>query len=148
MNYFAYGSNMDVMQVARRCPGANVRGPGFIHGFAFRINRYGVATIVPSNRTVHGLVWDITPEHEARLDEYEGVFMGFYSKEQISVRLVDDSQVEALVYVAANSQPGQPRPGYLGLIIEAAKAQAFPPAYLAELQTWQKSQPDPKTAAF
>lgn len=139
MNYFAYGSNMAVDQMADRCPGAIVLGRGAIRGFAFRINRYGVATIVPPNGTVHGMLWDITPEHEADLDDYEGVRESLYSKAQFRVLRPDRTAVEALVYVAANSQAGRPRPRYLGPIIRAARDHGLPPYYVAELERWQAS---------
>ena len=92
---------------------------------------------MPSNRIVHGLLWDITSEHAADLDEYEGVAFGSYSKVKVRVRRPDQGAVEALVYVAANSEAGQPRRGYLGLIVAAARAHGFPADYVAELEAWQ-----------
>lgn len=128
---------MDAHQMAFRCPGAVLLGLGSIRGHEFRINRDGVATIVPSNRTVCGVMWNITSDHEASLDEYEGVAFGFYSKERLRVWLPDRGSVACLVYVAANSQAGRPRPGYLELIIAAASAHGLPPAYVAELGGWR-----------
>lgn len=32
LKYFAYGSNMDLEQMAWRCPQARVVGPGFLKG--------------------------------------------------------------------------------------------------------------------
>lgn len=132
--------------MAHRCPGALLRGSGSIPGFRFRINLHGVATIVPSKATVYGVLWDLIAEHEARLDDYEGVSLGLYGKKQISVQLPGGATIQALVYVAANSQLGQPFPGYLELIIAAAKEHALPAAYVTELERWQEFQPDDEVA--
>ena len=107
-----------------------------------------MATIVPANETVHGLLWDITPVHEAGLDRYEGVSRGFYSKHRVDVLVPDGAAVEALVYVATNAEPGPPRCGYLGRIIEAARAHGLPAGYVTELEEWQNWHADGQAATL
>ena len=75
--YFAYGSNINLDQMAYRCPDARVIGPVVLEGYrlAFRGNASGngVATVVPhKGGKVHGLLWEITPACEQTLDRYEG----------------------------------------------------------------------------
>ena len=64
--YFAYGSNINLEQMAFRCPEAHVVGPVILenYGLLFRGNARGngVATITPKEGgQVHGLLWRITP---------------------------------------------------------------------------------------
>jgi hypothetical protein len=64
VNYFAYGSNMDLGQIAERCHGAAPVGRALAEGWEFRINTHGVASIIPGEGGVHGLLWQITAEHD------------------------------------------------------------------------------------
>ena len=75
--YFAYGSNMNLDQMAYRCPAAsvveNVRLDGYRLTFCGRGKGSGVATILPEEGSqVEGVLWKITPECEKSLDFYEG----------------------------------------------------------------------------
>ncbi len=75
--YFAYGSNINLDQMACRCPDAQVVGPVVLENYKllFRGNARGtgVATIQPhKGRKVYGLLWRITPACESSLDGYEG----------------------------------------------------------------------------
>ena len=70
--YFAYGSNINLEQMAQRCPDAEVVGPVVLEDYEllFRGNRAGcgVATIEPlPGSQVHGLLWKLTPECERSL---------------------------------------------------------------------------------
>lgn len=87
--YFAYGSNINLDQMAMRCPNAEVVAPVTLNGYRllFRGNSssYGVATIAPDPvHQVKGLLWKLTPECERSLDRYEG-YPTFYEKQNISV---------------------------------------------------------------
>ena len=74
--YLAYGSNMNMDQMAMRCPNAKVLGTGTLHNWelTFRgTRREGVATIEPKEGAKVGvLLWSITAECERSLDRYEG----------------------------------------------------------------------------
>lgn len=61
-HYFAYGSNMNLNQMAFRCPDAEVVGPVRLEGYclAFCMNGggNGVATIFPEQGSfVDGVLW-------------------------------------------------------------------------------------------
>src|SRR5262249_29359823 len=134
--YFAYGMNMHRAEMAHRCPGALLRGTVRLEDYRFLITARGVATVVPApNSLVHGVLWNLTSRDEANLDSFEGVRSGFYRKRRVTV-LDDSGEAHAFVYVASNSTPGRPRPGYLETILEAARCHEMPEGYLIELTTW------------
>ena len=132
--YFAYGSNMSVSQMARRCPGAIVGAVATLSGWRFKINRRGVATLVRDAKCeVTGLVWHLTEACELALDRYEGVRGGHYRKATLQV-----AGAPTLVYLAAEERPGPPRPEYLEGLLAAAEALGIAPAYREELAGWSK----------
>jgi gamma-glutamylcyclotransferase (GGCT)/AIG2-like uncharacterized protein YtfP len=135
--YFAYGSNMDPRQMARRCPGAVSPGTGVLAGHRFVINRRGYATVVPAGgHVVHGVMWRLEAGHEEALDRYENVAVGLYTKETLRIELADGRVCEALCYVAADPETGKPREGYLEKVIHGARYFGLPAEYLAGLETW------------
>jgi hypothetical protein len=99
--YVAYGSNLNIGQMAQRCPTAKVLGAGTIRGrrLLFRGgHESAVATVEPHRGgSVPVLVWAITPADEAALDRYEG-FPFLYRKETIKVWLGSEP-VNAMVYI-------------------------------------------------
>lgn len=137
MKYFAYGSNMDVQQMAMRCPDATVLGVAKLGAHKFLINTHGVATVVPAkNRVVHGVLWEISKRDEGSLDRYEGVASGFYRKGMVRVRMKSGNQTEVLIYFASDEQPGAPRPGYLERVVAAARFHGLPDVVIAGLLIW------------
>lgn len=71
--YFAYGSNINLNQMAVRCPDAKVVEPAVLENYEllFRGNgsSFGVATIAPKEGSqVQGILWKITPYCEMSLD--------------------------------------------------------------------------------
>jgi len=77
--YFAFGSNMDARQMARRCPESEAMGPGTLvdHRLVFRgpsKNRGGGVLSVDANPgdAVHGVVYRVTVADLAALDRFEG----------------------------------------------------------------------------
>ncbi|MEO6445689.1 MAG: gamma-glutamylcyclotransferase family protein [Gemmatimonadaceae bacterium] len=132
--YFAYGSNMDVSQMEQRCPGAVCRGVGTLADHRFVINRRGVATLVPHpGGLVHGLLWALTPDHVASLDHYEGVREGRYVQDYVEVQ-AGEGPATALVYLATDATAGTPRPGYLEMVVRAARELQLPAGYFADLE--------------
>lgn len=95
VKYFAYGSNMDVDQMKCRCPDAKALDVAVLVGCTFRINRYGMATVVPSTSRVHGLLWEISASDENSLSRYEGEATEFYLKESVWVEAPTLNRVTA-----------------------------------------------------
>ena len=101
--YFAYGSNINLEQMAQRCPDAEVVGPVVLEDYEllFRGNRAGcgVATIEPlPGSQVHGLLWKLTPECERSLDFYEG-YPRLYGKDDVTVRASDGQELSVMAYI-------------------------------------------------
>ena len=88
--YLAYGSNLNLEQMAHRCPTAKPIGTTVLKDYQllFRGEHGGsVATVEPfKGKNVPCLLWEITPADEAALDRYEG-FPFLYRKEKVKVRL-------------------------------------------------------------
>ena len=86
--YIAYGSNMNVEQMRRRCPGAILEGTAELKDYeiVFRGNSHtGVANIEPKrDGSIPVVVWKITPEDEVNLDIYEG-FPVLYTKKILTI---------------------------------------------------------------
>lgn len=74
--YIAYGSNMNLRQMAHRCTTAKVIGTSELTDYQllFRGARHGaVATVEPcEGYSVPVVVWEITTNDEVALDRYEG----------------------------------------------------------------------------
>jgi hypothetical protein len=116
--YFAYGSNMNPIQMEERCPGADPVGVGYIDNYRTIINERGVATIVQApGEYACGILWAISDRHIQTLDEKEGVRYRTYYKTEKSIKL-ESIELPALVYIASNSLQGKPRHGYLEKLIQ------------------------------
>ena len=90
--YFAYGSNINLDQMAYRCPDAEVVGPVTLEGWELLFRGSGVATIGQKDgSTVHGLLWQLTPDCERSLDRYEG-YPHLYGKEPVTVRVAQGQE--------------------------------------------------------
>ena len=99
--YAAYGSNLNIQQMASRCPGAKLYGTGVIENFElqFKGQPHGAfATIAPKDgASVPVAVWEISKRNEQALDRYEG-YPSHYFKQDVPVQL-DGKEVTAMVYV-------------------------------------------------
>ena len=99
--YIAYGSNLNVEQMMRRCPGAKPIGTAMLeHNILyFRGSGSGYyLTIEPKiGSKVPVAVWEVTPEDEEALDRYEG-YPRFYFKYDytLKVTLLDEKTTKEL----------------------------------------------------
>lgn len=126
--YIAYGSNLNLAQMADRCPTARVIGSTEMQGWQllFRGSRTGaVATVEPKKGCrIPVLVWEITPADEAALDRYEG-WPFLYRKETVKVK-INGKTVKAMVYIMNEGRPpGQPSCYYYSVILEGYKEAGF-----------------------
>ena len=136
--YFAYGANMHGLEMAERCPEADLVGLAVLKGYAFRIAKGGFGTAVPDALgVVHGVLWTISPDDERSLDEYEGVPQGLYKKMNVTVEQADGTAVNAFAYHAADESPGKPMPGYMETVLAAAREQGLPAEYVVLLERLQ-----------
>lgn len=99
--YIAYGSNLNIRQMALRCPDAQAVGTGVIQNYRLTFKALGsnaFATIEPyEGGSVPVAVWTISRRDETALDRYEGV-PTHYTKEFMEVAMNGET-VSGLVYV-------------------------------------------------
>jgi hypothetical protein len=134
--HFAFGANMSRAVMRRYAPGARAFGVAELLGYRFVITADGYASVEPAPaETVHGVLWRLTPRDRVSLDTWENVAAGLYRAEMLSVRSAGRS-VRALVYVARPGAEGRPKPGYMELVIAAAREWELPVDHLAALQRW------------
>lgn len=127
--YFAYGSNLDLKQMAQRCPDAEIVGPVRLENYELRFRGNGFATVTPKKGgVVYGLVWKITPNCEQSLDRYEG-YPRHYTKETVTVKDAAGAEIPVMVYIMAEPycrQPALPSPYYYRVIQRGFEANGLP----------------------
>ena len=134
--YFAYGSNMSRVLMRRHCPASKEIGAAALAGYRFIITIDGYASIVPHpGGIVHGVLWHLRPRDVAVLNAYESLDSGLYFKTTLPV-LSGGQRVPAMVYVGRAREEGRPRPGYLDVVVEAAREWELPVRYVQSLARW------------
>ena len=132
--YIAYGSNMNIEQMARRCPTAKVVASTWLEGYRLRFmggSYSAVATIEPSeDDLVPVLVWEIQPDDENSLDIYEG-WPHLYRKETLKIKL-GKKKLSAMIYIMNGEKYsyGYPSQSYFDTIRDGYIAAGFDPKLL------------------
>ncbi len=117
--YVAYGSNLNLAQMAVRCPSAKVWAKGVLNNWELVYRgRKGNAHATIKRKvgsSVPVLIWDIQPIDERWLDLYEG-YPSYYYKRDVMVD-VGGRRKKAMAYVMDELQPpGRPSETYIGAI--------------------------------
>jgi gamma-glutamylcyclotransferase (GGCT)/AIG2-like uncharacterized protein YtfP len=134
MLYFAYGSNMHGAVMRKHAPHAEAIGAAKLADYRFIVTADGYASVVPAlAQTVHGVLWRITPRDRVTLDAWENVAGKLYRAEILPVRQADRLR-PALVYIARPQRAGQPKAGYMEIVVAAAHAWRLPSDYISSLQ--------------
>ncbi len=145
--YFAYGSNMDVEAMARRCPRAKPLGLARLARRRLAIMREGWLTAARDPRgDVHGVLWDVALADMRALDQYEGLAAGLYVKALQPV-IGERSAKQALVYFGANSGPGVAAAEYIAGVLAAARHWRLPAATIARLESFAAAAAVARSAA-
>ena len=77
--YFAYGSNLNIMQIMKRCPSVQFHSLATLKNYKLIFDR--VASIEKSeNSLVIGVIYSLTEKDIDSLDKYEGVSSNTYHK--------------------------------------------------------------------
>lgn len=141
--YFAYGNNINLEQMERRCPAAKPIGPVMLDGYELRFRGnhggYGVATIAPKQGGhVAGLLWELTPACERALDHYEG-YPRLYGKEPVTVRDRAGQAYTVMAYVMRGRylESAAPSNLYYKGILEGYRENGLPVAWLK--QAWERT---------
>jgi hypothetical protein len=137
--YFAYGSNLDLAQMARRCGAPLAVGiaslPDVELAFVGRSALWegkGVATLRPApGRCVPGVLYVLGEEDVEKLDGWEGC-PDAYEHEEVVVRDEEGRDRRAFVYSKRSgaSRPNAPGPLYLGVLLREYRRLGFDTAPL------------------
>lgn len=141
--YWAYGSNLNLMHMARRCPHAEPVGPlNLVHGqLVFR----GVADVtVKKNSEVPGGLWRITRQCERSLDSYEGVGSRLYLKRFFTVVDAETGRSEDVLFYQMSTHRGRMPPSehYLQTIVDGYEDFGLDREYLnvALAEAWEQKE--------
>lgn len=105
MLYIAYGSNMNLQQMAYRCPNSKIVGNGELHGWKLVFNVHADVIKGNKNDIVPVVAWNIADDDWYMLDRYEG-YPSYYVKEVVNVVLANGKKEKAIVYVMADNRKG------------------------------------------
>jgi gamma-glutamylcyclotransferase (GGCT)/AIG2-like uncharacterized protein YtfP len=147
MYYFAYGSNLDLLQMQLRCPDAQFVSTAKLDGYRVCFPRRSVIrdcaviSIEPSmSECVWGALYELDGTDIQRLDEREGYdkrrdrALNQFNRITVRVETADERAVVAEVYVAvATPNPGQPSPQYVGYLVASAAECGLPKSHLVKL---------------
>lgn len=93
-----------------------------------------LATIVEQpGSQVFTVLYDVSPEDEQQLDNWEGAELGMHKKLRLRVQTLDGS-VLAWLYVLDAYEGGLPSARYLGVMADAAEAAGAPEDYVEKLR--------------
>ena len=125
--YIAYGSNLNVEQMAFRCPHATILGTAELKGWEllFKGSKIGAYLTIEERDggSVPVVIWEVTESDEAALDRYEG-FPSFYYKKELRLQYKDirtDGRrtVNAFAYIMYENRPiGIPSNFYMRTCLE------------------------------
>ena len=109
MFYFAYGANLNLRGMKRRCPKATAHSAATLAGYRLEFRIY--ATIVPDkDAKVLGALYELTPACWRSLDGYEGPE---YDKISVTVETNDGPQ-QATAYALKAGERAPPSVAYYG----------------------------------
>ncbi|MFV0241367.1 MAG: gamma-glutamylcyclotransferase family protein [Lacrimispora sphenoides] len=135
--YIAYGSNLNIEQMKRRCPSATIYGTGFLNDWALAFrSMYGPAFATIESNSGHEVpvaVWNIDKSAEMALDIYEG-YPHHYFKRDIEVKMSTGESLTAMVYLMnKRSSPGLPSDNYIRTIYQGYLDNNLDISYLVKI---------------
>jgi gamma-glutamylcyclotransferase (GGCT)/AIG2-like uncharacterized protein YtfP len=147
MYYFAYGSNLDLLQMQLRCPEAQFVSTAKLDGYRICFPRKSfvrdcaVISVEPAaGEQVWGVLYELDGTDIARLDEREGYDrrrdrqLNQRNRATVRVEGSDERVVAAEIYIAvATSDPGLPSPQYVGYLVASAAECGLPKSHLVKL---------------
>ena len=140
IKYFAYGSNLDLLQMKNRCPSYKLITKGSLLDHRLTFNRYsekwdgGVADVIQDEDSeVWGLIFEISDSDLVRLDHYEGYYkdkISLYERRNAVIDTPNGQVDDGWVYTVVEKEKFvQPTLEYLQIIIDAAVRWDFPKDY-------------------
>jgi gamma-glutamylcyclotransferase len=154
IHYFAYGSNMLIERLQRRCPSAKAVGIGYVDRWGVKFSKIGrddsgKATLYPmTNTRSYGVVFTLNDNDLTLLDQFEGAGHGYDRVNDFKVQLLtQDEPLKAVTYIAPvqfQSEAIKPFDWYVGLVMAGAEQHCLPADYIVSLQSVPSIQ-DPDT---
>ena len=139
--YIAYGSNLNINQMKRRCPTARVIGTGFIEDYEllFKGSKTGGYLTIEKaeGKSLPVAIWKVTEIDEQALDRYEG-YPTFYYKADVEIDIKGiktgkEYRKKAFVYIMHEDRDvGMPSKYYVMTCLEGYKTFGFSPKYLED----------------
>jgi len=139
--YIAYGSNLNVKQMASRCPDAKVIGTGMLKSMRlwFKGSQTGNYLTIEEacGYEVPVVVWKVSEQDERNLDWYEG-FPKFYYKKDFSMEVKDINTgdvrlMNVFAYIMHEERKvGAPRKDYVEGCKDGYRSFGFDTKYLDE----------------
>ena len=125
--YIAYGSNINLEQMAFRCPHSKVLGISEIKDFELEFR--GVATIVPKeNASVPVLIWKLDERDLPILNRYEG-WPRLYRQENMEFEL-NGKTFEGMAYLMNYGKIAPPSQQYYNTILQGYRENALDESFL------------------
>ena len=149
--YIAYGSNLNIGQMARRCPTAKLVGTGTVEGYELKFKgrpNGAYATIAPKeDGSVPVAVWELQPLDELSLNYYEG-FPTHYFKRDIPVKL-GNHEVTGMVYIMnLQAQANRPSQHYYDTVEQGYADCGLDTAYLEAALEKTEAEMAERTSTF
>ncbi|RJP24367.1 MAG: gamma-glutamylcyclotransferase [Candidatus Abyssobacteria bacterium SURF_5] len=156
MLYFAYGSNMCLERLWKRCPSCEFESTAKLIGHSLRFNKRstdksGKCTAFFTGNPgdfVFGAVYEILPSEKPQLDKAEGVGSG-YIEHPITVRS-GDKTFKTFTYLADPEYVEDnlsPYDWYKEFVLQGAKSISLPEEYIAAIASVNARQDPNKSRA-
>ena len=125
--YIAYGSNINLEQMAYRCPHSKVAGTSEIKNFELEFR--GVVTIVPKeNASVPVLIWKLDERNLSTLNQYEG-WPRLYRQEKMEFEL-NGKTFEGMAYLMNYGKIAPPSQEYYNTILQGYRENGLDESFL------------------
>jgi len=143
MLYFSYGSFLDSETLKKHAPNAKYMKRAVLLDFEVQFNFLsktyggGVTGVEPApGEKALGVIYEVSPDELKKLDIVEGVPMGIYYRQTVTVIDENGKEHQAETYRTSDPKgPFTPTKRYLGLMIKGAKEHCLDPDYIKELET-------------
>lgn len=137
--YIAYGSNLNIRQMAIRCPTAKAVRTAVLKNYQLVFCRY--ATIIPTpDSETPVAIWEIDSACEKALDRYEG-YPDYYTKDYLDVE-VNGRTVRAMIYLMNQPAYCLPSTNYFNTVLEGYHDVGLNPQILYSAYRFSKQQVD------
>ncbi|KAG9053542.1 hypothetical protein FS842_007896 [Serendipita sp. 407] len=142
--YFAYGSNLSLLQMKQRCPDSQRVAIAVSPNYRWGISCRGYANIYKSDgHMVYGVLYTLSAKDEKTLDRREGVAIGCYEKAELDVTIVsfygqkhesleEGLTKDVLVYIDPRMEEGTPRLEYVGRMEAGLQDAKLPEEWVKE----------------